>query len=86
MNIKRTKKTINFMPYLLLLMVIIGSYLFLNTLGTKVNQLSYTELTESLNKEQVTELAVTPKSGSGVYIITGKLKNYKSNESYDERP
>ena len=83
MNIKRTKKTINFMPYLLLLMVIIGSYLFLNTLGTKVNQLSYTELTESLNKEQVTELAVTPKSGSGVYIITGKLKNYKSNESFN---
>ncbi len=82
MNIKRTKKTINFMPYLLLLMVIVGSYLFLNTLGTKVNQLSYTELTESLNKEQVTELAVTPKSGSGVYIITGKLKNYKSNESF----
>ena len=42
MNIKRTRKTINFMPYLLLLMVIVGSYLFLNTLGTKINELSYT--------------------------------------------
>ena len=83
MNIKKTKKTMNFMPYLLLLIVIIGSYLFLNTLGTKINNLSYTELTTELNKDNVTEIAVTPKSGAGVYVITGKLKSYKTNETFN---
>ena len=83
MNIKRTKKTMNFMPYLLLMLVIVGSYLFLNTLGTKVNNLSYTELTTELNNDKVTEIAVTPKSGAGVYIITGKLKGYSKTESFN---
>jgi len=82
MNIKKTKRSMNFMPYVLLMVVIIGSYLFLNTVGTKINNLSYTELTENLNNDKVTELAVTPKSGSGVYIITGKLEGYGKNESF----
>ena len=82
MNIKKTKRSMNFMPYVLLMVVIIGSYLFLNTLGTKVNNLSYTELTNNLNDDKVTELAVTPKSGAGVYVITGKLKGYSKTESF----
>ncbi len=82
MNIKRTKKSMNFMPYILLLAVIIGSYLFLNTIGTKVNTLNYTDLTTNLNNDKVTEIAVTPKSGAGVYVITGKLEGYAKNESF----
>ena len=82
MNIKKTKKSINFMPYLLLIVVMVGSYLFLNTLGTKVHELSYTELTSELNNDKVTEIAVTPKSGAGVYLITGKLNGYSSTESF----
>ncbi len=82
MNIKKTKKSINFMPYLLLIVVMVGSYLFLNTLGTKVHELSYTELTSELNNDKVTEIAVTPKSGAGVYLITGKLNGYSNTESF----
>ncbi len=83
MNIKRSKKSMNFMPYVLLIAVIISSYLFLNTIGTKINNISYTELTTELEKGTVTEITVTPKSGAGVYVISGKLKTYKSNEKFN---
>ncbi len=83
MNIKRSKKSMNFMPYVLLVAVIISSYLFLNTIGTKINNISYTELTTELEKGTVTEITVTPKSGAGVYVISGKLKTYKSNEKFN---
>ena len=71
MNIKRSKKSMNFMPYILLLVVIFGSYLILSTVGNKVNELNYTELTTQLNDGNVEEIVVTPKSASGVYIVTG---------------
>ena len=41
MNIKKSKKTMNFMPYLLLMVVVFGTYLFINTAGSKVNKLDY---------------------------------------------
>lgn len=82
MNIKRNKRNISFMPYILLAVVIVCSYLFLNTLGTKVNTLNYTELVSQINDGNVTELAVTPRSASGVYVITGKLSNYSKGETF----
>ena len=82
MNIKRSKKSMNFMPYILLLVVIFGSYLILSTVGNKVNELNYTELTTQLNDGNVEEIVVTPKSASGVYIVTGKLKDYAKNETF----
>ena len=36
MNIKKSKNTMNLMPYTILALVVICSYLFLNTIGTKV--------------------------------------------------
>ncbi len=82
MNIKRSKKSMSFMPYILLLFVILGSYLILNTVSNKVNELNYTELTSELNSGNVEEIVVTPKSASGVYVVTGKLKDYAKNETF----
>ena len=82
MNIKKTKKSMNFLPYILLIVVVMGSYFYLNTIGSKVNTLDYSELTKELSGGNVTEINVTPKSSSGVYVITGKLKDYKKNESF----
>ena len=82
MNIKKSKKTINIMPYILLAIVVVGSYIFLNTIGTKVNTLDYSELTTELNNGNVEELYVTPRSGQGVYVLTGKLKDYKKTETF----
>ena len=82
MNIKKNKKNISFLPYLLLLIVIFGSYLFLNDFNTSVHELNYNELTTYINDGKVQEISVTPKSSSGVYTITGKLKDYNKNESF----
>ena len=82
MNIKRSKKSMSFMPYILLLVVVIGSWLFLTTLGKEEHEMNYTELTTQINNSNVEELTVTPRSGSGVYIVTGRLKDYKKTESF----
>ena len=82
MNIKKSKRGMNFLPYLLLLVVVVGSYLYLHTLSTKINTLDYNQLTKELSSGNVTEINVTPKSGSGVYVISGKLTNYKKNETF----
>ena len=83
MNIKKTKnKSMSFMPYIMLAIVIICAYFFLSSIGTIVNELDYSELTKEINEGNVTELTVTPRSGSGVYIITGKLKDYEKGETF----
>ena len=82
MNIKKSKKSMNFLPYILLAIVVVFSLLILNNLNKEVKELNYTELTVQINSGNVTELTVTPKSASGVYIITGKLKDYSKNQSF----
>ena len=82
MNIKRQRKTMNYMPYLLLCVIVLGSYILLKTFDNNVNELNYTELTSYINEGEVKEISVTPRSASGVYIITGKLKNYQKNETF----
>ena len=79
---KKSKRNMNFMPYLLLLVVVITSYIFLNSINTKVNELNYTELTTEINSGKVTELNVTPKNSSGVYELTGKINGYKRGEIF----
>ena len=82
MNIKRTKKSMNFMPYILLLAVITCSYIFLNTVGTKENKLNYTDLLKEIENEKVESIEVTPRPGSGVYEITGRLEGYGKGETF----
>ena len=79
---KKSKRNMNFMPYLLLLVVVATSYIFLNSISTKVNELNYTELTTEINSGKVTELNVTPKNSSGVYELTGKMDGYKKGETF----
>ena len=40
MNIKKTKKSMNLMPYIVLTIVVIGSYIFLNSFSTKINKIT----------------------------------------------
>ena len=83
MNIrKNNKKTMTFMPYLLLIIVVISGYIFITSINTKINELSYSELTKELNEGNVTEISVVPKSASGIYQITGKLEDYSKSEIF----
>ena len=82
MNIKKRKNNMSFLPYLILIVVVVGAYFYMSTIGRKVNKIDYSELTKELTNNNVSELNVVPKSGSGVYVITGKLNSYKKGESF----
>lgn len=80
MNKKVVKKSI--VSYILLAVVILGVIYFFNVLNKKVNDLSYSEFVNAMNKGEVTELTITPSGGAGIYELTGKLKDYKENETF----
>ena len=70
------------MPYMILVLVILGTLLFYNIGQTKVNKITYDELITELSKDSVESIEVTPKSNAGVYYITGKLEDYSKNEEF----
>ncbi len=80
MNKKVVKKSI--FSYVILALVILGVIYFLNVLNKKVNDLSYSEFINAMNKGEITELTITPSGSAGVYQLTGTMKDYKENESF----
>ncbi len=82
MNIKRTKRSMTYLPYLILAIILIGAYYYINVATNKVNTLDYNQLTTELRNGNVTEFNAVQKSGDGVYVITGKLSSYETNESF----
>ncbi len=79
---KKNNVTKQSMPYLVLILVILGTLVFYNIGQTKVNKLTYDELITELSKDKVNKIEVTPKSNAGVYYITGTLKDYSKNEEF----
>ena len=80
MNKKVVKKSI--FSYILLALIIFGVIYFFTVLNKKVNDLSYSQLIKSMDKNKITELKITPNNNAGVYELTGKMKGYKDNESF----
>ena len=80
MNKKVVKKSI--FSYVILALVILGVIYFLNVLNKKVNDLSYSEFINAMNKGEITELTITPSGSAGIYQLTGTMKDYKENESF----
>ena len=87
MNVKTNKNDNfkNFLPYLVLAGVIAVVLFALNMQGTKVHELKTGELITELKENNVTEVTVTPKSNESIYIIAGKLENYKKTESFESK-
>ena len=81
-NINRKVVKRGVLSYILLFIIIIGVMLFFNSLNNKVNNLTYSELMTAMEKGEVKNLTIIPSSSAGVYNITGKLKDYKENESF----
>ena len=71
------------MPYLVLLLVIVGIMTFYELSQYKVNVFTYDQFISELDKQDVNKLEITAKSGAGIYYITGKLKGYSDKESFE---
>ena len=70
------------LPYLFLFLIMLTILYFVTNMNNKVNVLSYDEFIVSLNDGKIEEMRITPKSNARVYELSGKLKNYKDNESF----
>jgi len=79
---KKNNITKQSMPYLLLVLVILGTLVFYNMGQIKVNKFTYDELITELSKDTVKSIEVTPKNNAGVYNIKGKLESYGKNEMF----
>ena len=77
MNIKKNKNGLNLLPYTLLAVVVICSYLFLSTMGVKPTTLTHAELMKEMTAGKVTEMSVTPNMADGIYVINGFSSIYR---------
>ncbi len=75
----------NLFPYLVLIVVIFFVLTVLNFGGSINHNLTTGELLTELEKSNVTEITITPKSNDSVYYIEGKLANYKEKESFSAK-
>ena len=80
MNKKNNKKT--YLPYLILVIVMVGILYFVDIFNREINNLSYSELLKAIKKEEVKEVIIAPQSRTGLYIITGQLNDYEDNETF----
>ncbi len=80
MNKKSVKRGL--MPYIFLIVFVIVVYFIFSSMNQKVNKMTYDEFIVQLNKNNITELEVTPRERSVVYLLEGKLKGYKENETF----
>ena len=71
------------MPYLVLLLVIVGIMTLYELSQYKVNVLTYDQFISELDKQDVNKLEITAKSGAGIYYITGTLNGYSDKESFE---
>ena len=69
-------------PYLFLVLAMLGIYYFVTVLNQKVNVLTYDLLLNELDNNKVEEILITPKSRAGVYEIVGKLEGYGEKETF----
>ena len=69
-------------PYIILVIVLVTTLFLANGTGTKINELTTGELIEAIQKDEVTEITITPKSSESVYYVEGKIEGYEDGEKF----
>ena len=80
MNKKTVKKGL--LPYVFLLIVILGVVYFFNIANKKVNVITYDEFVKFAEEGAIKDINITPNSRAGLYSITGTNNNYAENEYF----
>ncbi len=85
MNNKMDKKIVRrgLLPYLFMFVIMLGIIYFSFVSGVKVHDLTYDKFIEKLDKGEITELTIVPRSSGYVYDVSGKLDDYKEKETFD---
>ena len=82
MNINRKAVRKGLLPYVFLLLIMLGVVYFVSVANQKVNVLTYDEFMTSLEDKEVESITVTPRDRAKIYEITGTLDDYAENESF----
>ena len=80
MKKKSVKK--NAFSYGILILIILGIMYFASGFNSKEHKFSYSEFVEKMESGEVTEVKITPSQSAGVYMVTGKLKDYGKKETF----
>ena len=79
MNVNKKTVKRGLLPYLFLLLIMLGIFYFFNVLNQKVNVLNYNEFMEVINNGDIEELTLVPRERALTYEVQGKLKKYEEN-------
>ncbi len=82
MNVNKKTVKKGLLPYVFLILIMLGIFYFVSVANQKVNVLTYNEFMNSLDTAEVKELEVTPRDRAKVYEVRGKLKDYDKNETF----
>ena len=85
MKNKIDKKTVKkgLLPYLFLFIIMLGVIYVLNFVNKDIHEFTYDKFIEKLDKGQISEITLVPRGSGYTYNVTGKLKKYKDNESFE---
>ena len=70
------------LPYLFLLISVLAIFYAVSIANREVNILTYNEFISELDEGKITELELVARSNAYTYEVTGKLKDYKDNETF----
>ncbi|MBQ2639594.1 MAG: ATP-dependent zinc metalloprotease FtsH [Bacilli bacterium] len=80
MNKKTVQKGL--LPYLFIIIIMLGIFYFAGVMNNKVNVLTYNEFVDKLEKGKIKELEVTARGSAYTYEVRGSLEGYKKNETF----
>ena len=80
MNKRTIKKGL--LPYLFLLLVILGVVYFFNIANKKVNVITYDEFVSYAEEGIIKDIVITPNSRASLYSIVGTKSDYAPNEYF----
>ncbi|MDD5888244.1 MAG: ATP-dependent zinc metalloprotease FtsH [bacterium] len=84
MNKGIDKKTIKrgLLPYLFVILAMLGVFYYASIGSKKVTELSYNEFVEKLNSGDIEEMEITTRGNAYIYEISGRFKDSKDNEYF----
>ena len=85
MNVNKKTVKRGLLPYLFLLLIMLGVFYFFNVFNQKVNVLNYNEFIDVVNDGDIEEVILVPRDRAKTYEVHGKLKGYKENETFFAR-
>ena len=85
MNINKKTVKKGLLPYVILLLVMLGIFYFVSVANQKVNVLNYNEFMDLLDSQEIEELEITPRDRAKIYEVRGTAKDYDENETFYAR-